>query len=162
LSFKCAANAAGKALAEGEASPERSLDPGGQKADVSISTILVTGGSGFVGSHVILQLLGAGHTVRTTVRSLKREPSVRAMLRDAMLDIAKVLKARLGDAAKKVPTRQLPDWLVRLAARFDPRMRPLLPLLGNIRNATSAKAERVLGWSRGRARTRSSPPPRAW
>ncbi len=64
----------------------------------------------------------------------------------SMLDIAKVLKARLGDAAKKVPTRQLPNWLVRLAARFDPGMRQLLPLLGNIRNATSAKAERVLGW----------------
>jgi len=42
--------------------------------------------------------------------------------------------------------RQLPDWLVRFVALFDPRMRQLLPLLGNIRNATSAKAERVLGW----------------
>ena len=64
----------------------------------------------------------------------------------SMLDIAKVLKARLGGAAKKVPTRQLPNWLVRFVALFDPGMRQLLPLLGNIRNATSAKAERVLGW----------------
>jgi nucleoside-diphosphate-sugar epimerase len=64
----------------------------------------------------------------------------------SMLDIATVLKARLGDAAKKVPTRQLPNWLVRFVALFDPGMRQLLPLLGNIRNATSAKAERVLGW----------------
>ena len=64
----------------------------------------------------------------------------------SMLDIAKVLKAHLGDAAKKVPTHQLPDWFVRLAARFDPSMRQLLPLLNNIRNATSAKAELVLGW----------------
>ncbi|MES2444482.1 MAG: aldehyde reductase [Pseudomonadota bacterium] len=43
-------------------------------------TILVTGGSGFVGSHVILQLLAAGHNVRTTVRKLTREPEVRALL----------------------------------------------------------------------------------
>jgi len=64
----------------------------------------------------------------------------------SMLDIAKVLKARLGDSAKKVPTRELPNWLVRFAARFDPATRQLLPLLGKIRNATSAKAERVLGW----------------
>jgi nucleoside-diphosphate-sugar epimerase len=64
----------------------------------------------------------------------------------SMLDIAKVLKTRLGVAAKKVPTRQLPNWFVRLVARFDPSVRQLLPLLGNVRNATSAKAERLLGW----------------
>jgi nucleoside-diphosphate-sugar epimerase len=65
----------------------------------------------------------------------------------SMLDIAKVLKARLGDAAKKVPTRQLPNWLVRFGALFDPQLRQLLPMLGKIRHATSAKAERVLGWT---------------
>jgi nucleoside-diphosphate-sugar epimerase len=64
----------------------------------------------------------------------------------SMLDIAKVLKARLGDSAKKVPTRQLPNWVVRVAARFDPAMQQLLPLLGNVRNATSEKAQRILGW----------------
>ena len=64
----------------------------------------------------------------------------------SMLDIATILKARLGDAAKKVPTRQLPNWLVRFVALFDPTMRTLVPLLDNKRYATSAKAERVLGW----------------
>src|SRR5690348_16764259 len=47
------------------------------------STVLVTGGSGFVGSQVVLQLLNAGHTVRTTVRSPDRESGVRAMLKSA-------------------------------------------------------------------------------
>ena len=46
-----------------------------------MGTVLVTGGSGFIGSHSILQLLGAGHRVRTTVRSLRREGDVRAMLK---------------------------------------------------------------------------------
>ena len=64
----------------------------------------------------------------------------------SMLDMANVLRARLGDRAKKAPTRQLPNWIVRIAARFDPGMRTLLPMLGKIRHATSAKAERVLGW----------------
>jgi nucleoside-diphosphate-sugar epimerase len=65
----------------------------------------------------------------------------------SMLDIAKVLKARLGEAGRKVPTRQLPNWVVRLAARFDPAMQQLIPLLGTIRNATSEKAQRVLHWT---------------
>jgi nucleoside-diphosphate-sugar epimerase len=47
-----------------------------------MSTVLVTGGSGFIGSHSIVQLLAAGHRVRTTVRSLKRESDVRAMLKE--------------------------------------------------------------------------------
>jgi nucleoside-diphosphate-sugar epimerase len=64
----------------------------------------------------------------------------------SMLDIATVLKTRLGDAAKRVPTRQLPNWLVRIVALLDPTVRPMLPLLDNTRHATSAKAERVLGW----------------
>src|SRR5579863_9622686 len=46
-----------------------------------MAKVLVTGGSGFIGSHCILQLLAAGHQVRTTVRNLKREGDVRAMLR---------------------------------------------------------------------------------
>ena len=45
-----------------------------------MSSVLVTGGSGFIAGHVILALLDAGHTVRTTVRSLAREDAVRATL----------------------------------------------------------------------------------
>ena len=47
----------------------------------NMSTVLVTGGSGFLAAHVILQLLAAGHQVRTTVRSPAREEDVLAMLR---------------------------------------------------------------------------------
>jgi len=42
--------------------------------------VLVTGGSGFLAAHCIDHLLRAGYRVRTTVRSLKREADVRAML----------------------------------------------------------------------------------
>lgn len=47
-----------------------------------MSVVLVTGGSGFVGAHCILQLLAAGHQVRTTVRHPGRNKDVVAMLRE--------------------------------------------------------------------------------
>lgn len=47
-----------------------------------MNTILVTGGSGFIGSHCILQLLAAGHQVRTTIRNPKRQDDVLALLRE--------------------------------------------------------------------------------
>ena len=49
-------------------------------------TVLVTGGSGFVASHLILQLLAAGYTVRSTVRGLDRGEEVRKWLQDAGTD----------------------------------------------------------------------------
>jgi nucleoside-diphosphate-sugar epimerase len=64
-----------------------------------------------------------------------------------MLDIAKILKARMGASAKRVPTRQLPNWLVRLAALRDPAIKLILPELGKRKNATNEKARRLLGWT---------------
>jgi nucleoside-diphosphate-sugar epimerase len=64
----------------------------------------------------------------------------------SMREIGRVLRSRLGAAAQKVPTRQLPNWLVRILALFDPGLRNLLPMLGKVRHASSAKAERLLGW----------------
>jgi nucleoside-diphosphate-sugar epimerase len=58
-----------------------------------------------------------------------------------------VLKRRLGDAAKRVPTLQLPNWLVRLGALRDPAVKQIAPELGKRKNATSEKARRLLGWS---------------
>ena len=64
----------------------------------------------------------------------------------SMLDIAHVLKARMGAAAKRVPTRQLPDWLVRLASLRDPAIKQILPELGMKKNATNEKSKRLLDW----------------
>jgi nucleoside-diphosphate-sugar epimerase len=64
-----------------------------------------------------------------------------------MVDIARVLKARMGAAARRVPTRQIPDWLVRLAALRDPAVRQILPELGKRKKVSNEKARRLLGWS---------------
>jgi nucleoside-diphosphate-sugar epimerase len=65
----------------------------------------------------------------------------------SMQGIAKVLKNRLGASAKRVPTRELPNWVVRLAALRDPAVKLILPELGKVKNATNEKAKRTLGWA---------------
>lgn len=62
-------------------------------------------------------------------------------------EMAETLRERLGEAAKRVPTRVLPNWLVRLVALFDPELRSVAPELGQRKNASSAKARSLLGWS---------------
>jgi nucleoside-diphosphate-sugar epimerase len=64
-----------------------------------------------------------------------------------IVEIATMLKARMGSAAKRVPTRQLPNWLLHLAALRDPAVKQILPELGKWKNATNEKARRVLGWN---------------
>ncbi len=61
--------------------------------------------------------------------------------------IALVLKERMGNAGRRVPTRVLPDWVVRLVAQFDKSVGLIVPELGKFKNATNAKAKRVLGWT---------------
>jgi nucleoside-diphosphate-sugar epimerase len=63
-----------------------------------------------------------------------------------MQEIAQLLKARMDEAAARVPTRALPDWLTRMVALVDPLVQQFVPELGKVQNATSAKARRVLGW----------------
>jgi dihydroflavonol-4-reductase len=65
----------------------------------------------------------------------------------SMLGIAKILKARLGDAARKVPTRELPDILLRTIAIFDRTVRQIVPELGKVKSVSNEKARRVLGWT---------------
>lgn len=63
-----------------------------------------------------------------------------------MVDVAKVLRRRMGAAAGKVSTRVLPNWLIRLGAFKVPMMKAVVPHLGLNMNATSEKARTLLGW----------------
>jgi nucleoside-diphosphate-sugar epimerase len=63
-------------------------------------------------------------------------------------EIARLLREGLGPVARKVPSREMPNWLLRLGALFSPTLRSIAgPDLGRPRNATGAKARTLLGWS---------------
>jgi dihydroflavonol-4-reductase len=61
-----------------------------------------------------------------------------------MSEAAEILRSELPAAAVKVPTRNLPDPLFRLAAVFDRSLRSVLPALGRRHRHSPAKAERLL------------------
>jgi len=63
-----------------------------------------------------------------------------------VIDIARMLRQHLGEQARRVPTRQLPDLLVRLAALFDPLVRTAVGELGAERHTDAGHARQVLGW----------------
>jgi len=67
-------------------------------------------------------------------------------------EIAAALRERLGERASKVPKRELPDILVRIAAVFDSEVRSVVGQLGRRQEYSSAKAREMLGWQPRSAR----------
>jgi nucleoside-diphosphate-sugar epimerase len=61
-------------------------------------------------------------------------------------EMARMLKRRLGEAARRAPTREFPNWVVRLIGLFNGEIRSITPELGRRKEASSEKARRVLGW----------------
>ncbi|MFT3722844.1 MAG: aldehyde reductase [Hyphomonadaceae bacterium] len=62
-----------------------------------------------------------------------------------MKEIAALLKARLGARGDKVPTKILPDWVVKAGAGFNPALNTLKPLLQRSHRFSSEKARRLIG-----------------
>jgi dihydroflavonol-4-reductase len=62
-----------------------------------------------------------------------------------MIDIARAIRAKLGDAARKVPDRVLPDWVIRIVALFDPTARQAIPELGKALHVDNALTRKTLG-----------------
>ena len=57
-----------------------------------------------------------------------------------------MLRENIPGAAKKVPSINLPDFILRLSAWFDPVVRDRLFELGKERPVSSNKAISLLGW----------------
>jgi dihydroflavonol-4-reductase len=62
-------------------------------------------------------------------------------------EIADILRAQLGADADQVTTRDVPDWLVRIGALFNPLAKAVVGELGSVRNQSPAHAKAVLGWA---------------
>lgn len=91
-------------------------------AEAETKTVLVTGGSGYLGSWCVIELLRRGYTVRTTVRDLAREPEVRAAIGSEVDpgDRLTVLRADLlADEGWAAATDGC-DYVLHVASPFPP------------------------------------------
>ena len=91
----------------------------------------------------------ADHHIRAMTNPAARGERFLSVAGDFMrlINVATTLRQGLGEAAKKVPARELPNWMVRLAALRDSGVKQFVPELGKVRNATNEKSRRLLGWS---------------
>jgi dihydroflavonol-4-reductase len=63
-----------------------------------------------------------------------------------MEEVAAILRSGLGADARRVPTRRLPTWLMRILANFDPTISQVKGELGNVRENDASHARERLGW----------------
>jgi nucleoside-diphosphate-sugar epimerase len=62
-------------------------------------------------------------------------------------EVARALRDALAPRGYRVPTRTLPSWLVRLAARVNPTLRVSLPYLDAPARTPATRARAELGWT---------------
>ncbi len=62
-----------------------------------------------------------------------------------LIEVGRLVADALPDLKDEVPGPELPDWLVRLVALFDKRLKAVIPDLGHPRPVSNAQAQSVLG-----------------
>jgi nucleoside-diphosphate-sugar epimerase len=88
-----------------------------------VETVLVTGGSGFLGSWCVVELLQRGYAVRTTVRDASREPEVRASV-GSQVDAGEHLTVHEADLRSDDHWEKLVDgcdYVLHVASPFPPK-----------------------------------------
>jgi nucleoside-diphosphate-sugar epimerase len=111
-------------------------------------TVLVSGGSGYIAGYLIRQLVAAGWTVHTTVRSLAREAALRQLL--AVDDSTAARLRRRPDGRRRLGRRD---------GRLQPRGAPGVPGAG--RRAQERRRPDRAGARRRAARAAAPPAPPA-
>ena len=94
-----------------------------ERASTTAETVLVTGGSGFLGSWCLVELLRRGYQVRTTIRDSSREPDVRAML-DSEVEAGDRLSVHVADLIDDAGWEDAIggcDYVLHVASPFPPQ-----------------------------------------
>lgn len=87
------------------------------------------------------------HLRAMTMPEAKGERFIAANTFMWMAEVSAVMRERMGAKAAKVPTRNLPSFVLRFMALFDRTLRRVTPGLGRTGSFSSAKARKILGWT---------------
>jgi nucleoside-diphosphate-sugar epimerase len=63
-----------------------------------------------------------------------------------MVDVARILERHYRERGYRIPTRELPGWVLRVVARFDKTMRLVVNDYDRRQDVSSERARSVLGW----------------
>jgi dihydroflavonol-4-reductase len=156
LSNKVSAYTQSKTLAEKAAWELIGAAAGGVTTMATVNPALVLGpvlGADFSESIQVIERLitgrlpGIPHLKAMTAPQAAGQRFIAASDWAWMADLAALLKAKLGPDGAKVPTRKVPDFVLRLAALFDKDIGAVVGGLGKRHEASSAKAQKMLGWT---------------
>lgn len=70
----------------------------------------------------------------------------------SMLEVANILREAFPDYASKLPTKKIPNAVLKAAAVADPKLRMLASLTGKYAGTSNQKAKELLGWQPRSAR----------
>jgi nucleoside-diphosphate-sugar epimerase len=90
--------------------------------------------------------VAAAHVAAMTAEGVAGQRFIVTRLGMPMPEMARVLAELVKDRGFKIPTRQLPNFLVRLVAVFDKTVRLIVHELGMPMNLSSKRAEEALGF----------------
>lgn len=91
--------------------------------------------------------VAAGHVAAMVTNGSRGRRYICALEHVWMSDIARVLHDAFAARGYPVRTRTLPDWLVRICARFDKSMALVSRKLGRRVNVSSQRIRQELGWN---------------
>jgi dihydroflavonol-4-reductase len=61
-------------------------------------------------------------------------------------EVGEILAKRFDPEGWRIPTRKLPNFIVRIVAMFDPTVKTVVSDLGRVRNVSNDQIRRVLNW----------------
>ena len=64
----------------------------------------------------------------------------------SILELALVIRKKFGALAGKVPSKEIPNWVIRIVGIINPTVRLLVPMLDYYMTASGEKARTILGW----------------